>query len=442
MQRESDDSDGDGHDTAASARKLGGSPALLEKIIRERIYETVFWKQHCHHLNEASILDAALAHLHAIGGCTATSSATQPQPTPFLSLALRLMHLNPVLDVVVAYLEQDEFKYVRALGAFYLRICGCNGGLVTATWVYKYLEPLLEDRRRLRFQQPGMVVFYLALELVQFYTVVLWIVLLFNLLFVLIMLDADFPIILYFVSHTVFDRFVDGKVLLTFLDVFVDQLLTEDRVCDTALPHLPRREVLEDAGFLEPRISPLQHLVESDDDDDDNDGAVSDDRSRSISKERRSPSAERSDSQGRSLRDRSRVRSRSRHSTDRRSRSRSRHRSHYRSNSRSRRDHSPRRDRSRSRQRSRSRDRSRSSPRYRHRSTSRRRDRSRRSPPYSRSSNKLRFKSSSKPKAHSVERRNSGKNNGDSGGGGGFREEMSIEETNKMRASLGLPPLK
>jgi hypothetical protein len=29
-----------------------------------------------------------------------------------------------------------------------------------------------------------------------------------------------------------------------------------------------------------------------------------------------------------------------------------------------------------------------------------------------------------------------------SGGGGGGGEEMSIEETNKMRASLGLKPLK
>lgn len=59
---------------------------------------------------------------------------------------------------------------------------------------------------------------------------------------------------------------LDGNYELTYVDAFVDRLLREDRICDTALPRLPRREVLEDAGQLEPRVSPLDALLEEEDD--------------------------------------------------------------------------------------------------------------------------------------------------------------------------------
>jgi hypothetical protein len=51
------------------------------------------------------------------------------------------------------------------------------------------------------------------------------------------------------------------------MDEFVDMLFTQERVCDTTLPRLTRREVLEDDGILGPRTSPLQHLLHVDDED-------------------------------------------------------------------------------------------------------------------------------------------------------------------------------
>jgi pre-mRNA-splicing factor 38A len=45
---------------------------------------------------------------------------------------------------------------------------------------------------------------------------------------------------------------------LTYMDEFVDELLTKDRVCATSLWKLPPRQVLEDEGRLEERVSPLQ----------------------------------------------------------------------------------------------------------------------------------------------------------------------------------------
>jgi pre-mRNA-splicing factor 38A len=45
---------------------------------------------------------------------------------------------------------------------------------------------------------------------------------------------------------------------LTYMDEFVDELLTKDRVCGTSLWKLPSRQILEDEGRLEERVSPMQ----------------------------------------------------------------------------------------------------------------------------------------------------------------------------------------
>ena len=58
--------------------------------------------------------------------------------------------------------------------------------------------------------------------------------------------------------------------MLSFMDVFVDELLTKERVCGTSLMKLPVRSVLEDLGQLEVRVSPLgEELDELDEDEGD-----------------------------------------------------------------------------------------------------------------------------------------------------------------------------
>jgi hypothetical protein len=83
-----------------------------------------------------------------------------------------------------------ECRYARALGAFYLRLT-CK-----PIQVYGVLEPLLADRRKLRL------------------------------------------------------RGIDGSFRLVRMDEFVDMLLTEDRVCDTILPHLPPRDQVDSRCIL------------------------------------------------------------------------------------------------------------------------------------------------------------------------------------------------
>ncbi len=67
------------------------------------------------------------------------------KPTPFLCLAMKLLQLQPELEIAMAFIENSDFKYLRALGALYIRIVAPSAD------VYKLLEPLLQDSRKLKF---------------------------------------------------------------------------------------------------------------------------------------------------------------------------------------------------------------------------------------------------------------------------------------------------
>ncbi|KAK3365234.1 PRP38 family-domain-containing protein [Lasiosphaeria ovina] len=275
----------------------GLNPAtIMEKAVRERIVESYFYKEQCYGVNEADIVDRVVEHVDFIGGTYGISQ----KPSPFLCLAFKLLQLAPNDAVLDEYLRfgGDKFKYLRALAAFYIRLTRADKD------VYTTLEPLLEDRRKLR-------------------------------------------------------RKGRAGTSLTFVDEFVDDLLTKDRVCATTLWKMRKRDILEDLELLEPRVSPLgniEDLLEEDEqrekdeaerkaaaenghDDRDSRGSSSDGSVRSASQSTRRTRS-RSDS-------RSRSRSRSRRGTRSQSDSRSRSRRRSRSTSQS-------RPQSRSRSRSRS----------------------------------------------------------------------------------------
>ncbi|KAF2497551.1 PRP38-domain-containing protein [Lophium mytilinum] len=213
----------------------GQNPALLfEKAVRDRITESYYWKEQCFGLNAATLCDRA-AELTAIGG----TYGGVGKPTPFLCLAFKLLQLVPQREVILEYLnfhgdeeggedgdtngegdveggavqdpqalgKRGEFKYLRALAAFYIRLA----------WepvdIYTTLEPLLADFRKLR-------------------------------------------------------RRTREGFALTYVDQFVDDLLTKDRICATSLWKLPSRANLEDLEMLEPRVSPLGDEIEELDRDD------------------------------------------------------------------------------------------------------------------------------------------------------------------------------
>ena len=181
---------------------------LFEKPVRDRIVDSYYWKEQCFGLNAATLLDRAV-ELTFIGG---TYGVAQ-KPTPFLCLAFKLLQLTPDKEIIRFYLEQGEFKYLRALAAFYIRLA----------WekdedVYTTLEPYLSDLRKLK------------------------------------------------------RRTREGWAL-THVDDFVDDLLVKNRVCATTLPKINPRLFLEDEDRLGPRVSALGDELEELDNEDDQDGA-------------------------------------------------------------------------------------------------------------------------------------------------------------------------
>ncbi|BES96782.1 PRP38 family [Nesidiocoris tenuis] len=187
--------------TVKDAKSIRGTNPqfLIEKIIRSRIYECKYWKEECFALSAELIVDKAM-ELRFLGGVYGGNI----KPTPFLCLTLKMLQIQPEKDIIVEFIKNEEFKYVRALGAMYMRLVG------TSIECYKYLEPLLNDGRKLRYQTR------------------------------------------------------EGTFMLTFMDEFIDQLLHEERMYDVILPRIQKRHVLEEANELDSRVSAL------DDDADDN----------------------------------------------------------------------------------------------------------------------------------------------------------------------------
>nr|CAG4647417.1 EOG090X0DXI [Megafenestra aurita] len=277
---------------------------LVEKIIRTRIYDSKYWKEECFALTAELMVDKAM-ELRYIGGIFGGNV----KPTPFLSLTLKMLQIQPEKDIVVEFIKNEDFKYVRALGAFYMRLVG------TSVEIYKYLEPLYNDYRKIRIQNK------------------------------------------------------DGNFELLYMDDFIDNILRSERYCDVILPRLQKRKVLEEANELEPRISALEENLEecseSDEDGERCNGSLSPPSSisranqsgRDKKKELSRPDREQV---------RERVRSKERYRERQRDRSRSWDLSRKREGNSSR-----ERDRSRNRERSRDRDQRR---RHRGRSSERSRD--------------------------------------------------------------------
>jgi pre-mRNA-splicing factor 38A len=176
----------------------GANPqTVMEKITRDKVYAMTFWKEKCFAVSAETLVDLAVADLTQVGGIYGGNN----RATEFLCLTLKMLQIAPEREIVVEFIKNEDHKYARLLGAFYLRLVG------NSAEVYRYLEPLLNDYRKVR------------------------------------------------------RRVKSGGCELTTVDAFVDELLTKDFCCDIALPRLAKRFTLEATGALEERKSLLEEDV-------------------------------------------------------------------------------------------------------------------------------------------------------------------------------------
>lgn len=180
--------------------KRGSDPQLLvHKMTRHSIYSSFIWNHNLFGVNVADLVGICVG-LNHIGG----TYGTTPTPTPFLCMLLKLLQLSPDTAEIQEYLIQKEFKYPRVLAAFYIRL------VETPVNVYKLLEPLLADFRRVVVRTNGGV--------------------------------GEVSNEAFAISH---------------VDVVVDGLLSGIELFGITLPRIPPRPLLMETGQLEKRVSTL-----------------------------------------------------------------------------------------------------------------------------------------------------------------------------------------
>jgi len=107
---------------------------LIEYITRQKIYDSRYWKEECFGLNATDIVEKAVK-LKTIGG----SYGANNKPTHFSCLLLKMLQIQPEDEIIEQLIQDDTFKYVRALACMYLRLTGRPKD------IYVLLEPLYHD---------------------------------------------------------------------------------------------------------------------------------------------------------------------------------------------------------------------------------------------------------------------------------------------------------
>merc|ERR1712232_762961 len=124
------------------------------------------------------------------------------KPTNFICLVLKMLRIQPDNAVIIELIRNESYKYVRILGAFYMRLIG------KSSEVYRYLDPLYNDYRKTRV------------------------------------------------------RTMQGTYQLSHVDEIIDDLLRKDIVFDTSLPRIQRRSILELHGMISPRVTGIENEFE------------------------------------------------------------------------------------------------------------------------------------------------------------------------------------
>ena len=133
-------------------RTLSGDPqTLIPTILRNKIFESRYWKQECFALDAESLIDRA-RELTYIG----FTSGGFHRPCPFVCLLAKLLQISPDMEILLSYLEftdgkpvndgfeqLSDLRYLRALTAVYMRL------VCKPVVLFKYLESLYGDFRKL-----------------------------------------------------------------------------------------------------------------------------------------------------------------------------------------------------------------------------------------------------------------------------------------------------
>ena len=111
---------------------------VMDKMTRNRIFISRYWKEECFALNAETLIDKAIK-IRSIGGLYSGAK----RPTKFLCLVFKMLQMNIPKEIIEEYLKAREYKYLTAMALLYLRLT--TKGVET----YRWLEPFYNDNRKL-----------------------------------------------------------------------------------------------------------------------------------------------------------------------------------------------------------------------------------------------------------------------------------------------------
>lgn len=88
---------------------------LFSKILRDKVYNSFYWKESCFGLTAESLIDKAV-QIKYVGG----TFGGNRQPSPFICLVLKMLQIQPEMEIVHEYIKNEDYKYLRALGIYYM----------------------------------------------------------------------------------------------------------------------------------------------------------------------------------------------------------------------------------------------------------------------------------------------------------------------------------
>ncbi|CAD8047279.1 unnamed protein product [Paramecium sonneborni] len=119
----------------------GRQMTLIDQIIRNKVFNSRYWKEDCFGLTAVTLVDKA-CKLDCVG---ATYSGTG-KPVPFLCLLMKLLQINPEKDIILEFLQSKDYKYINALAMFYIRLTS------KAKEAYPTIEQFYSDFRKIRIR--------------------------------------------------------------------------------------------------------------------------------------------------------------------------------------------------------------------------------------------------------------------------------------------------
>ena len=176
---------------------MNSHQSVVDQIVRNRIYSNIYWKERLAGVNAEDIIDRMIEIKYAGG-----TYGGNRKPTKFLCIVLKLLQMGLDKKIIYKLIENDNYKYIRLIGLFYLRLVG------SAEEVYTTCEKMLADYRK------------------------------------------------------VILRLHDGSYEVVYMDDVVDDMMRKEIMFDVVLPRLTKRHVLEDMGKLESKRSVLEDEIE------------------------------------------------------------------------------------------------------------------------------------------------------------------------------------